>query len=428
MNRRTTGTAAQVASSQIALAGSNYLVLAIAARNLDPAGFAALSSFYLLVNTFGRGLFSAVELETTRAVAEADVFGRTDGPARRASVRHTLVLLAGALVLVGGSTPLLSKALGSGTGAAGLLATGAVAMAASYLLRGPLAGHRCYGLYASTFWLESAAGLVAAVLLAVNGVSETTAWIAALAAAPLVAAAVLGRAASQVRSPKAATPTTADLVDPGSGARGGVYWSAALLLAGQGVWNLAPVLVTSRLTDQPALAAGFVTVAVLLRAPVLLFPSVQALLLPAFTAMVSTGDDAAVRRTTRRLGLLMIGAGVVWVLVGVVLVPFVSHLVFGATVTPPLWVLGLLAVSTVVGAGAQIGQTHLVAARRPAAAAAAWIAGLGVLVLLGLLLVPPLTAATLGQLIGAIVVLIVLTIVRRRPAETPEEPTTGAKP
>ncbi|MEN3298060.1 hypothetical protein [Pseudonocardia sp.] len=423
-NRRTTLTAAHVASSQIALAASNYVVLAIAARNLDAAGFAAMSSYYLLINTFGRGLFSAVELETTRAVAEADALGRNDGSIRRASVRHTLVLLAVALVLVAGSAPLLAGALGSAAGAAGLLAIGALAMAASYSLRGPLAGHRSYGLYAGTFWVEAGIGLAAAVLLGVSGTSGTTPWIATLAVAPLAAAVVLGRAASRVRTPDGHTSAAADPVDPGFGARGGVYWSAALLLAGQGVWNLAPVLVTSRLTDQPALAAGFVTVAVLLRAPVLFFPSVQALLLPAFTAMISTGDDRAVRRATRRLGLLMIGVGAVWVLVGILLVPLVSHLVFGATVTPPLWVLGVLAASTVVGAAAQIGQTHLVAARRPAAAAAAWIAGFGVLLVIGLLLVPPLAAATMGQLIGAGVVLVVLTIVRRA-AMSPPEPTTG---
>ena len=66
------------------------------------------------------------------------------------------------------------------------------------------------------------------------------------------------------RAPPAATGRAADgrTAAAGPGGCGGatpvgpVLWSAALLLASQGVWNLAPVLVTARLTDAPALAAG----------------------------------------------------------------------------------------------------------------------------------------------------------------------------
>jgi O-antigen/teichoic acid export membrane protein len=412
------GSAAQVASSQLALAASNYVVLAIAARNLDAAGLAAVTSYYLLINTVGRGLFAAVELETTRAVASARAAGLDDAPARRAALSHTGMLLVGAFVLLGLSSPLIGGIMGSGSSAIVLLAVGAVGMAASYLLRGPLAGARRYGLYAATFWLEAGVGLVAALTLVLLGDRDTTWWIAVLALAPLVAAAVLARPA--LRSTPAGTvagPGTA-VPETGSALRA-VVWSAALLLAGQGVWNLAPVVVTSRLTDAPAVAAGFVTVAVILRAPVLFFPSVQALLLPMFAAMERTGDDAALRRTTRRLGTALLVAGVVWGAIAVFVVPTVSHLVFGATITPPTWVLAGLAASTVVGAAAQIGQTHLVAVRRPAAAAVAWIAGLAVLLVVALLAAPPLTAATVGQMIGALVVLIVLSVVRRRIRATP---------
>lgn len=413
MNRARTvrrgGTAVRVAGSQIALAASNYLFLAVAARHLDAAGFTALSSYYLLVNTVGRGLFAAVELETTRAVAAARAAGRDDGPARRAALADTGLLLAGALVLLGVSSPLLLAVVGSGPATVGLLAVGAVAMAASYLLRGPLAGTGQYGRYATTFWVEAGVGLAGAGLLVLAGSTSAPAWIAVLALAPLVTAAALVRRG--VRGGDGPP-------DPGR-SRTAVLWSAALLLAGQGLWNLAPVLVTARLVDTPDVAAGFVTVAVLLRAPVLLFPAVQALLLPAFTAMEGTGDHAAVRRTTRRLGVALVVGGAVWVLLAVVLVPTVARLVFAATTTPPAWVLVVLALSTVVGAAAQIGQTHLVAVRRPAAAAAGWTAGLAALLAVGLLAAPALPAAAVGQLIGAAVVLVVLSLVRHRPPAAP---------
>lgn len=401
------GSAAQVAGSQMALAASNYAVLAVAARHLDAAGFVAISSYYLLVNTVGRGLFAAVELETTRAVAQAAAAGLDDGPARRAALRHTGLLLVGAFVLLAVSSPLIGGIMGSGFSAIVLLAVGAVGMAGSYLLRGPLAGQRRYGLYATTFWIEAGIGIVGALVLGLLGDSSATMWIAVVALAPLVAAAVLARPA--LRGGPAGDPSPAI----GSTTRA-VVWSAALLLAGQGLWNLAPVAVTSRLTDAPAVAAGFFAAAVIIRAPVLFFPSVQALLLPMFTAMATTGDDTGVRRTTRMLTAFLLVAGVVWVVAAVFVVPLVGELVFRATTPPPAWVLCLLAASTVLGAAAQIGQTHLIALRRPAAAALAWIAGLAVLLAVALLAAPPLTAAAVGQLIGAAVVLVVLTLVRRR--------------
>ncbi len=385
------GAAAHVAGSQVALAASNYVVLAVAARHLPPAGFAAVSAYYLLINTVGRGLFAAVELETTRAVAAG-----ADG--RRPALVHTGIMLVGALALLGLSAPLLAGVL-PGAAAIALLAVGAGTMAASYLVRGPLAGLQRYGRYAATFWIEAAAGLGAAIVLAAVDNHAASAWIAALALAPVVAPLLLGG---------------------GSLARGGrapvgpVLWSAALLLAGQGVWNLAPVLVTARLTEAPAVAAGFTTAAVIVRAPVLLFPTVQALLLPRLAAQGKTAQDGGgVPRVPRLLGIAFVAAGLVWVALAAVAVPWVAELVFATTAPPPTWVLVVLALSTVLGAAAQFVQARLVAARRTHAAALTWLAGLGVLLAVGLLAAPPAAAAGIGQLVAAAVVLGGLTVATR---------------
>ncbi|ODU01202.1 MAG: hypothetical protein ABS81_21265 [Pseudonocardia sp. SCN 72-86] len=410
---RRTGAAAQVAGSQIGLALSNYLVLAIAARHLDTAGFAALSSYYLLINTVGRGLFAAVELEATRAVADAVARGHDTAPAVRAARNDTLRLLVVALVLSAVAGPLLlGQALGSSALAIGMLAAGAVTMAASYLLRGPLAGRRRYGLYAATFWIEALVGLAVAAVFVVVDVQGIAWWVAILALAPIVSALVLARPATRV--PAASGAVTDEAVPVPAAARGGVFWSAALLLAGQGVWNLAAVFVTSRLADTPAIAAGFVTVAVILRAPVLLFPAVQAILLPSFTAMLGDGDHSGVRTIVRRLGLVLAAGGVVWLVLSVFVVPWAARLLFGATVVPPAWVLLVLAASTVVGAAAQIGQTRLVAERRPAAVAVAWIAGLALLVVVAFLAAPPVAAAAIGQLAAAVAVFVLLAVAARR--------------
>ena len=184
-----------------------------------------------------------------------------------------------------------------------------------------------------------------------------------------------------------------------------VLWSAALLLAGQGVWNLAPVLVTARLADTPALAAGFTTAAVVVRAPVLLFPTVQAMLLPRL---------AGGGRTPRALVGGVAAAGLLWVGLATVAVPWVATLVFATTAPPPTGLLALLALSTALGALAQVVQAQLVAARRTHAAALAWLAGLAALLVVGLLAAPPVTAATIGQLVAAAVVLGGLVVAYRR--------------
>jgi O-antigen/teichoic acid export membrane protein len=399
-----------VAGSQLALAVSNYAVIAVAARSLDPAGLAAVSSYYLLINTVGRGLFASVELEATRAVARAGAAGLDDGPSRRSAVRHTGLLLGCAFVLLGASTPLIGHVMGSSLSAFVLLGIGAVGMSASYLLRGPLAGQRRYGHYAATFWIEAIIGIIGAAVLVVVGDTDPTRWIAIVALAPLAAAAVVARPAWRGNG-RAGGPG----VDVGSTTRA-IGWSAALLLAGQGLWNLAPVVVNSRLIDAAAAAAGFFAAAVIIRAPVLFFPTLQALLLPLFTAMETTGDDAGVRRATRLLSVLFAVAGLAWVAIAVFVVPTVARLVFLATVMPPAWMLAVLALATVLGAYAQIGQTRLVAGRRPAAVAGAWITGLAVLLTVALAAAPPLVAATMGQLAGAAVVLVVLLAATRRPA------------
>ena len=280
------GAAAHVAGSQVALAASNYVLLAIAARHLDPAGFAAVSAYYLLINTVGRGLFAAVELETTRAVA-AGAHGMRD------ALRHTGVLLVGALVLLGLAAPLLT----GGAATVVLLAVGAVTMAASYLIRGPLAGKQRYGRYAATFWIEAAAGLVGAVVLTVVDERATAVWIAVLAVAPAIAPLLLWRRGDHSQGDTGGAP-----VRP-------VLWSAALLLASQGVWNLAPVLATARLADAATLAAGFTTVAVVVRAPVLLFPTIQAMLLPRLAGGARTPRPFGGRGGRRRARLDRAGHG-----------------------------------------------------------------------------------------------------------------------
>ena len=188
---------------------------------------------------------------------------------------------------------------------------------------------------------------------------------------------------------------------------GPVLWSAALLLASQGVWNLAPVLATARLADAATLAAGFTTVAVVVRAPVLLFPTIQAMLLPRL---------AGGARTPRPLVAAVVAAGLVWVALATVAVPFVAALDLRHHHAPAVVGRG--------GAGAVHRARHGGAdrpgparGRPPHRTPPRWPGspGWSRCSSVGLVAAPPVAAATIGQLAAAALVLGALVIAGRKP-------------
>ena len=403
------GIAAEVSGSQIALAGSGYVVLALAAHSLPVAGFAALGSFYLLLNTVGRGIFAAVELELTRAVAHASAAGQDGRALRAAALRRTggLVLLAMALVLA--CAPLLVLIVdASWVAVVGLLGAGAVTMAAAYHVRGLLAGRRSYHSYAASFWVEAVVVVVASVGLAVAGVTSFAAWAAVFVAAPLVSAAVLALARNDQIGATRTDDEPAPAQAESSSSASELGWSVALFLSSQGVWNLAPVIVAARLPDDPAAAAGFLAAAILLRAPALMFPAVQALLLPRLSARKVGARLGLDGRLASRMIILLALAAAGWLVAAVLIVPPVLTWVFDVQQTPASIVLLLLAASTVIVAAAQVTQTRLIAARKQHAVAIAWIRALAVLLVISIAPGDPQLAGALAQLSAAILVTSIL--------------------
>jgi len=91
------------------LAGSGYVVLAMSGQLLSPSAFAAATSFYLLLNTVGRGLCAAIELHLTRVVAHDLARGRGLRAARRVGARQTAVLLTVAVAVVAVGSPVITN-------------------------------------------------------------------------------------------------------------------------------------------------------------------------------------------------------------------------------------------------------------------------------------------------------------------------------
>lgn len=426
MGRPAVRVALGVPASQVFLAASGYLVLVMAAQTLPASGFATLSSFYLLVNTIGRGIFVAIELELTRATAAAITRGESSAPTLTVALRRSALFGAVALVLAFVCAPLVMNA-GDGIALVALLALGALSTATTYLVRGPLAARRRFRAYAATWWGEAALALACASALLALGVASPTTWTTIFIVAPLlttvstIVIVLRGRVRSRLRL-QFAHLRHAD-VKPSREAdltKTALVWLVLLFLASQGVWNLVPVYVTSRLDADPAAAAAFVSVAIMIRAPVFVFPAVQALLMPSAAAAATRGDREALDRTFRPVLALLAASGLVWIPVCLTVVPWFSTTVFRATHMPASAVLALLGFSTLLGAAAMVPQTKLVASMQHRQAALSWLVGLGIGLGVATVPVQPEIAGALAQLAAACSVVVLLWFFDRRAARHPE--------
>ena len=81
--------------------------------------------------------------------------------------------------------------------------------------------------------------------------------------------------------------------------------------------------------NQRALVADFVVGLFLSRIPILLFQAVQAALLPKLSTLVSAGRDDEFRNGVRTLVCIVVGIGVLGVVVGGLIGPFVGRILFG---------------------------------------------------------------------------------------------------
>src|SRR5688500_10159765 len=87
-------------------AGSGFV--ALAGQTLDPEHAAALASLYLMVNSIGPGVFSALEQETSRSISAEAAAGRDTGVVTRHAWLLAAALLAGLLVVLLAISPILT--------------------------------------------------------------------------------------------------------------------------------------------------------------------------------------------------------------------------------------------------------------------------------------------------------------------------------
>lgn len=399
-----------MSAGTLLVGAAGYAFIALAGNTLPTGEAAAVSSFYMLVNILGPGVFMALEQETNRAISSVAL--KSGLVVRRAAVRG-VALLATVLVVLGVLSPLLvSRSLLGHWDLFVAIVTSTVTAAAVYLVRGVLAGRRQFTGYAATLAAEGLMRLLPAVVIAVAGWAAVGSYGIAFALGSGFGA-VAGFAWLRRGSGgnDGGAQSDSEPLDEGK-VRGLAPLVGATLLA-QVVANVTPVVVTARMANETAMAAAFASGFVLARVPLFVFSPVQAVIVPAVAAAVATRDGAKVRRIVRAGGLAAAGLGLAGTVLIGLLGPWVLRTFFGTKVPISGSVLALLGLGTTLLITVQVCQAALVAFRAHVAVTAWWQGSVAVLAAFLALPIDPVRAAVAGQVAGSAVVVVGMLVTLR---------------
>ncbi len=409
------GRGARVLSLGIATTGVvTFAYFSVASHVLDDADYKALSLLWSVLFVTVSVIYRPIEQLLSRTIADRRARGlEHDHPLRTPLLIQGGFALAFAAVALALRGP-LEDGLFDGSGALyWILVVAVLAYAASYFARGWLAGHQWFGLYGGLVFLEASSRLLFALAVAVGIAEGQTAVALGMAAAPFVSLVVVPLAFAR-RPPPGERRGGEDQL---SVARGGRFAIAvlAIMLAEQTLLNAA--VLTSDLTAEDAVVAGFVfNVLLIARAPLQLFQAVQGSLLPHLAGLEARAGRAEARRAVR-VTLVAIAGFAASVAVGLLaLGPWAMDLLFDDGATYGRWGLALVALG--MGFHLMAGTLNQAALARDDAgrAAAAWLLAAAVFVawLVAPVIDDELLRAEVGYLGAAAVLCANLAVVYRR--------------
>jgi O-antigen/teichoic acid export membrane protein len=390
----------------LALLGfSAYVVLGLAGHALEPRQYSAIAALYLVIAVAGPGVFVAIEQETSREVSRRVVNQQGTSPVLRAASLTSVALAAIVALGLLALSPLLVPLVFAGSWLLVAAALVAVAgAAATYVLRGSFVGRRQHGWYSTTLATEGLARAVPCAVLVAVGLGSMGNVAFAFAIGTAVAA---GVAIPGIR--RGAPGPTVSLVT--------MARNVGLLVGASGMTllmvNLAPIVLTARLIEDPQTTASFISVFLIARIPLFLVAPVQAFLVPSLTATAQSRSSGRLLLQVRRV---VYAAGMVGLLgaAGTAMIaPWAAQVFFDAPIRLSPLVAGLLGVSTAVMIVAMILQPALVALSSHHMATAAWTTG--TLLLTALLFAPadPVQAAVVALLAGPMVVVVIMVFALR---------------
>jgi O-antigen/teichoic acid export membrane protein len=399
----------------LAIVGSGLLVnayLAIIARSVSAAEYAYFGAFWSLALVAGFGVFLPIEQETARLMQVPD---RPRG-LLRAALLTAASLAAVQVVLVAAAAPWLARAFGGHGVTVVAFAVLCLVSAGQFVVRGALIGMDRMGRYAQIMLADTVlrvlfAGAVA--LLAADPGSPAFAWtlVAAIGLAHAPQLFLLATRRTRLGQVPALGTHTVTVPE--------VRRAVAPLLLGslcaQLLLNGPPVLIPALAQNELEVtrAGQFLAAFTLARVPLFLVVPLQTALLPMLTALLHSGDRAALRRILLGLAAGLAALGAAALATGYLVGPLLVGLIFGDE-----YVLGgrdvaLLAVGVAGYIGLVLVTQVLVAAVRHRLVAVSWLAGVVVAALV-LATVPDLllgaelaflTGSVAGWLVGTLLVL-----------------------
>jgi O-antigen/teichoic acid export membrane protein len=430
------GRGARILSVGIATTGVvTFAYFSVASHVLDDPDYKAVSLLWSVLFVTVSVIYRPIEQLLSRTIADRRARGlEHDHPLRAPLLIQggfALAFAAVALALRGS----IEDGLFDGSGALyWILVVAVLAYAASYFARGWLAGHQWFGLYGGLVFLEATSRLLFALAVAVGIAEGQTAVALGMAAAPFVSLVVVplafsrrpaagerrarGEGDTQRTSPsRLRRPAQASAGTSLSVARGGRFAVAvlAIMLAEQTLLNAA--VITSDLTAEDAVVAGFVfNVLLIARAPLQLFQAVQGSLLPHLAGLEARAGRAEAHRAVR-ITVLAIAGFALAVATGLLAVgPWAMDVLFDDAADYGRWGLALVALG--MGFHLMAGTLNQAALARDDAgrAAVAWL--LAAVAFVGWLVAPviddELLRAEVGYLGAAALLCTLLAFVYRR--------------
>lgn len=405
---------AGVGVGTVILGASGYGFLTLTAGAVSESDYAGLASLYLLVALVGPGMFMALEQETIRVVTQRLARGEGTRDSIAQLVRVLVVLLGVAVVGLAALAPLLINRVFLGDiGLWFALLVSVVGYGATSVPRGVLAAHRRLGAYGRLLGVDGAVRLLPCIVFAAAGVTNPVPYGLALGFGP-VASLVVALLTVRFGEPGPRLEWRALIT--------GASWLAVAWAANIALANVAPVIVTSLLPQEPGRAGTFAFAFVLVRIPLFILFALQPVLLPALTHAVASHDIAGLRRGTKQALLLVGGLGVLVLLLTAPIGRWLVHVLFRDSPAPSVAVFTLLAAGTVLAMLVQVLQPALLAVSSHRMVAVGWIVGVLAFAAAFALPIDPVDVATVAQLAAGVATAVIMALALRRHLITPASP------
>ena len=414
------GRGAAVLSVGIGVTGLvTYTYFSLASHSLADDEYGRISLLWSAVFIVVSVLYRPVEQLLSRTIAEQSAHAHVLRVAATIQAGLGIVFVVAALALRG---PIEDELFGGSSTLYWIFVGTVVAYAASYFARGLLAGHHRFGAYGLLVLLEASSRCAFAVAVAV-GISEGQDAVAlGMIAAPIVSLAVVPFVARRTfRADATRKAPLAEEAGEFTLAHGAGFAAAVLLVmvSEQTFINAGPLIVnaTEGGAEGAALAGFTFNVLLIARAPLQLFQSIQAPILPHLTKMRAEGNAAAFGRSVR-VTLIAIGAFSATAALALLAIgPWAMDILFGSDVDYGRAGLALIAIGMgLYLAAATLNQAAL-ARGRAKEAAACWVVSAAAFV--GFLLIPGwddrIVQVEVGYAGGAAILCALLHWLYRRP-------------